>query len=147
MQESSTELDPHSREEFEESLARAGLRNTRQREHIYAIVSTRKDHPTADDVYHRAKESMPGISLATVYNCLETLTTCGLLRQVNFDRAPSRFCPNKVEHAHFYCRQTGKIYDVPLPQPALKALHKVLPEGFQAETFELSFQGTSNARN
>ena len=38
---------------------------------------------------------MPTISLATVYNCLETLTQVGLVQQVNLDRGPSRFAPTR----------------------------------------------------
>ena len=33
---------------------------------------------------------MPTISMATVYNCLETLVTCGLVKQVNIEREPTR---------------------------------------------------------
>jgi Fur family peroxide stress response transcriptional regulator len=140
-------LSEKDRADLDKALTKAGLRSTRQRESIYAIVAGRRDHPTADEVFHSAREAMPTISLATVYNCLETLTGCGLLRQVNFERAPSRFCPNRVEHAHFYDRTSGRVYDVPMPPAAVKMLHNLLPEGFRAETFELSFQGDRNPDN
>ena len=73
-----------------ERLAHSGLRNTQQREVIYRALHERRDHPTADEVYARVRPDLPSISLATVYNCLETLVQCDLVRQVNFEREPTR---------------------------------------------------------
>lgn len=61
----------------------------------------------------RVQKKLPGISLATVYNCLETLAECGLVRAVNHDRQPSRYCANLDPHAHFFCEQCGAVVDVP----------------------------------
>lgn len=134
-------LDPSYKEKLDRALSDSGLRSTRQREQVYGIIMGERDHPTADEIYARAKEAMPTISLATVYNCLETLVECGLVRQVNFERESSRFCPNLNEHAHFYCKKTGKVFDIDLPPKAVKELRAVLPAGFEMETFELSYRG------
>jgi Fur family peroxide stress response transcriptional regulator len=82
---------------------------------VYEVLLSRRDHPTSQEVFTRAKDTMPGISLATVYNCLEALTQVGLIRQVNLDRAPTRYCPNLDEHAHFHCDACGAVRDVELP--------------------------------
>lgn len=100
-----------------------------------------RDHPTADEVYARARARMPSISLATVYNCLETLVGCGLVRAVNIEREPTRFCPNLSEHAHFVDRRTGTVYDIDLPPHTLRVLRELLPDGFEAEEVEISFRG------
>jgi Fur family transcriptional regulator, peroxide stress response regulator len=63
-------------------LATSGFRFTPQREHVYAVLLEKRDHPTAEEVFIRAKRTMPEISMATVYNCLEALVKCGLVRQV-----------------------------------------------------------------
>jgi Fur family peroxide stress response transcriptional regulator len=63
-------------------------------------------------VFLRAKKRMPSISLATVYNCLEALVAWGVVKQVNLDRAPTRYCPNLQEHSHFQCESCGAISDV-----------------------------------
>ena len=123
------------------ALNRGGLRSTKQREHVFGVLLGRSDHPTADEVYARAKLEMPSISLATVYNCLETLVECSLVRQVNFEREPSRFCPNLAEHAHFYDDSHGRVYDIALPHNFLDEVRKVLPEGFEASQVDLSFRG------
>ena len=84
---------------------------------------------------------MPTISLATVYNCLETLTESGLIRTVNFEREPTRYCPNLNEHAHFYCKATGEIIDIQLKDSLLAELKDALPEGYRAEQIEIAFNG------
>ena len=76
---------------------------TKQRKVVYEILMDERDHPTASEVFLRAKAQMPGISLATVYNCLEAMTQAGLIKQVNVVREASRFCPNLRPHAHFFC--------------------------------------------
>ncbi len=128
------------------ALNRGGLRSTRQREHVFGVLLGRRDHPTADEVYARAKMEMPTISLATVYNCLDTLVECFLVRQVNFEREPSRFCPNLAEHAHFYDENHGRVYDIDLPHNFSDALKTVLPEGFEASQIDLSFRGKNNTQ-
>ena len=124
------------------ALQRKGLRSTRQRASVYEVILSKRDHPTADDILLRVRKNLPTISLATVYNCLETLVECELVRQVNLDRASTRFCPNLTPHAHFKCSQTGKIFDLTMDDESMHSLHSILPKGFQSRNFELSFTGT-----
>lgn len=129
-----------------QKLADSGLRATPQREVVYSSLLTRRDHPTAEEVFSRVKADMPTISLATVYNCLETLVQCNLIRQVNHERGPTRYCPNLRPHAHFYDEQTGSTIDVDLPPPLLEQLRSVLPPELSAAAVEITFRGKSVAR-
>jgi Fur family transcriptional regulator, peroxide stress response regulator len=126
-------------------LAHSGLRNTPQREVVYQALLARRDHPTADEVYSRVRPEMPSISLATVYNCLETLVQCDLVRQVNFERGPSRYCANLHPHAHFHDEKTGATYDISLPPEVIAHVRSVLPSGYDAKTVEITFHGQSPA--
>lgn len=126
-------------------LADSGLRSTPQREVVYSTLLKRRDHPTAEEVFSRAKVEMPTISLATVYNCLETLVQCSLIRQVNHERGPTRYCPNLRPHAHFYDEASGSTTDVELPPELLTQLRSILPPGFQAAAVEITFRGKSQA--
>jgi Fe2+ or Zn2+ uptake regulation protein len=99
---------------YAETISHNGHRLTPQRREVYEVLLAQRDHPTATEVFLRAKQRMPSISLATVYNCLETLVECGLAKQVNVERDATRYCPNLTEHGHFVCERCGKIYDVPL---------------------------------
>jgi Fur family peroxide stress response transcriptional regulator len=102
-----------------------------------------RDHPTADEVYVRAKSDRSNISLATVYNCLETLVNCGLVRAVNYEREPTRYCPNLAQHAHFQDKKTGRVYDIDLPKDVMDELKEVLPRGYEADSIEIYFHGQS----
>lgn len=126
-------------------LTDSGLRPTPQREVVFRVILEKRDHPTADEIYVRVKAEMPTISLATVYNCLETLVQCGLIRQVNLERAPTRYCPNLSEHAHFHDNTTGQVHDVELPAETMKLLRELLPPGFDASTVELTFRGSAGS--
>jgi len=137
-------LSPEYKIRLDEALARSGQRSTKQREHIFSVLLEKRDHPTADEVYARAKSDMPTISLATVYNCLETLIETRLIRQVNFEREPTRYCPNLTQHAHFYCRESGEIVDVDLSDEAIETLMKALPKGFSARHIDIAYDGKCN---
>jgi Fur family peroxide stress response transcriptional regulator len=122
-------------------LAHSGLRATPQRGVVYDVLLNKRDHPTADQVFTRVKESLPGISLATVYNCLETLVSCGLVRQVNLEREPTRYCPNLRPHAHFHDEKSGATHDIDLPPGLLDSVRSVLPAGYEASDVEITFRG------
>lgn len=127
-------------------LADSGLRPTPQREVVFKVILEKRDHPTADEIFARVKSQMPTISLATVYNCLETLVQCGLIRQVNFERAPTRYCPNLHEHAHFHDEITGEVHDIDVPADLMARLRELLPAGLDASAIELSFRGSATHR-
>jgi Fur family peroxide stress response transcriptional regulator len=132
-----------STEALAQRLSHSGLRSTPQREVIYSVLLKKRDHPTAEDVYARAKPDMPMISLATVYNCLETLVQCDLVRAVHFERGPTRYCPNLHPHAHFHDEQTGATHDIELPSGLLDQVKSVLPPHFDASSVEITFRGKS----
>lgn len=136
---SQPENAPHSAEEM---IHGAGLRMTDQRRAVYDALMVDRDHPTAVDIFTRVRTRMPGISLATVYNCLETLTGCGLVKTVQLDRGPARYCPNLSEHAHFHCEKCGKVIDLPLrPKREPHQLWDV-PKNLSITSHEVAFRGT-----
>jgi Fur family peroxide stress response transcriptional regulator len=134
-----------SPETASQKLTDSGLRTTPQREVIYSILTKKRDHPTADEVYARVKSEMPSISLATVYNCLEALVAHNLVRQVNFERGPTRYCPNLQPHAHFHDEATGSTHDVDLPTGIVDQLKAHLPDGYAASDVEITFRGRAPA--
>jgi Fur family peroxide stress response transcriptional regulator len=119
----------------------AGLRMTRQRQEIYRILIERRDHPTANEVFMRAKDGLPNLSLATVYNCLEALVQHGIIRKVNFERESSRYCPNLTGHGHFHDAATGVIHDVDFKPGANLTDVLELPPGAVIEEVEITLRG------
>jgi Fur family peroxide stress response transcriptional regulator len=128
---------PHS--QLNERLTTRGFRFTPQREQVYAVLLQKRDHPTAEEVFIRAKRQMPDISMATVYNCLDALVKCGLARQVTLERGAARFCPNMQEHCHFYCDQCESVFDIGLPDGP--GLGLALPNGFRAQRYDITIHG------
>lgn len=124
-------------QQLNERLATSGFRFTPQRQQVYDVLQEKRDHPSAEEVFLRAKHRMPEISMATVYNCLDALVTCGLVKQVNMDRGATRYCPNMHEHCHFHCDSCGGIHDIELGRDPLVPI----PSGFQPKHFELSIRG------
>ncbi len=127
-----------SSRELNDRLATSGLRFTAQRQEVLTVLRARRDHPTAEEVFIRAKRRMPEISMATVYNCLDALVRCGLVKLVMLDRGAARYCPNMAEHSHFRCEACGRIYDIEL---AREAMIPNLPKGFRLNHSEVSLSG------
>ena len=125
-------------EHLSRQLSTGGFRFTPQRQHVYDVLIEERDHPTAEEVFIRAKHQMPEISMATVYNCLDALVSCGMARQVNVDRGATRFCPNMREHGHFHCDSCGSVLDVDLPE---ELCCLTLPAGFSVGHYEIAIHG------
>lgn len=123
-----------------ERLATSGFRFTPQRQHVYNVLLQKRDHPTVEEVFMRAKEGMPDISMATVYNCLDALVKCDLVRHVNLDRSATRYCPNMKEHCHFYCDECGGIFDIDFAGNSHRSALRI-PEGFKVNQFDISIRG------
>jgi Fe2+ or Zn2+ uptake regulation protein len=130
--------------ELLERLAHSGLRQTPQRHQVYQVLVEHRDHPTAEEVFMRVKQKTPDISLATVYNCLDALVKCSVVKQVNVDRGATRYCPNMMEHSHFHCEQCGSVFDIELVDP-LVAAGATVPQGFQVKHLDLTLRGVCPA--
>jgi Fe2+ or Zn2+ uptake regulation protein len=124
--------------ELGERLATSGFRFTSQRRCVYDVLLHKRDHPTADEVFMRAKKAMPEISHATVYNCLDALVQCGLARQVTLERGATRFCPNMKEHCHYYCDTCGSVFDVALAPDSTIVPR---PKGFKIDHYDIAVHG------
>ena len=110
-------------------VIKAGMRMTQQRRAVLETILSSHDHPTAAMIYERTKANMPGISLATVYNCLESMAETGIINHLNFDNGPSRFCPNLEPHVHLLDDETNRVLDVQLKSGLRPEDVFELPEG------------------
>lgn len=134
-------MSENTSSDYESAVGHGGLRDTPQRRHVYDQLLERRDHPTATELFVRAKQSMPSISLATVYNSLETLVACGLVKQVHVDREPTRYCPNLDEHGHIICDRCSQVFDVDLATGHTMGGNWNLPKGFTVTSYEISLRG------
>jgi len=91
------------------------LKYSRQRECIKEMLITRKDHPTADDLYMDVKEIYSNISLGTIYRNLSLLVSLGEIRKLSCGEGADRFDGNLTPHNHFVCNKCGCVKDLRLP--------------------------------
>lgn len=135
--------NPSSLRAEERLRALPGLRLTAQRREVLAVLLDSRDHPGAIEIHQRASGRLDNLSLATVYNCLDTLVDHGAIRQVTGDRHNARYCANLVEHAHFYCTGCGQVFDLmPRANAEPAATLWPLPEGARADGVDVSIHGT-----
>lgn len=96
-------------------LARAGLRPTRQRVALAALLvgDGRNRHVTAEGLYAAALAAGDRVALATVYNTLRAFCAAGLLQEVTVDGSRSYFDTRLDDHPHFYWEDTAELTDAP----------------------------------
>lgn len=70
-------------------------------------------HPTADEIYDLARRSDPHISRGTVYRNLNLLVCRGEVLRVKVPDGADHFDSTLIRHYHFYCRNCGRVTDVP----------------------------------
>lgn len=112
-----------------EMLRGAGLRPTRQRVSLAALLFGRGDrHTTAENLYEEAYKAGVRISLATIYNALHQFTEAGLLRELAVDGTRTYFDTNTGDHQHFFLESEGKMIDIPMPSLKVTGIPQ-LPKG------------------
>ena len=86
-------------------------RKSKQRDAIINELCSRYDHPTAMDLYLSVRETIPNISLGTLYRNLSQLEENGMVLRIP-DGSTDRFDGNVNPHAHFKCLTCGNVYDL-----------------------------------
>ena len=98
-----------------EKIKEAGLKATPQRLAIYE--SMRKlGHASVDMVIEDLKDSFPSLTVATIYNVLESFVNTGLLTRRFSSNNKMYFDVNVYEHAHFYDQDENSYMDFHDPE-------------------------------
>ncbi len=90
-----------------------GLKVTQQRLEIYRALLEIGGHPSVETVHRRLRDSMPTLSLDTVYRTLTTFEKLGLVRRVETVTREARFEIRSEPHHHFFCERCGQLIDFP----------------------------------
>ncbi|MBQ6625400.1 MAG: transcriptional repressor [Clostridia bacterium] len=86
-------------------------RYSAQREAVLKELSSRYDHPTAEEIYFSVKKEISNISLATIYRNLTFLSDNGKAIRFNVN-GTDRFDATVETHYHFVCNRCGKVSDI-----------------------------------
>ncbi len=107
-------LDAYSDDQIASVLSEAGVRVTRQRALIYSAIASVTTHPTAEELLDTVREVDERVSLATMYNTLDTLAEHGLLRRIpgRVSGGACRYDATTSPHVHIVMPDGG-VADVP----------------------------------
>lgn len=89
----------------------SSTRNTQQKKIILQTLMC-SDHPTASQLYEIIGRDHPTISRATVFRVLAQFSEAGLINKLNLADGNARFDACTKPHAHLYCVDCGKVFDV-----------------------------------
>ncbi|WP_343781118.1 peroxide-responsive transcriptional repressor PerR [Alkalibacillus silvisoli] len=124
------------------TLKSSGVRITPQRHAVLEYLMHSMNHPTADEIYKALEGKFPNMSVATVYNNLRVFLDIGLVRELTYGDASSRFDCNTTDHYHIICNSCGKIVD--FHYPALDEVEQLAEQvtGFNVSHHRLEVYGT-----
>ena len=98
------------------ALNAPGLRVTNQRALILEIIRQGQGHLDADEVFRRARQKHPRLSLSTVYRTLQKFKELGLVEEVHFDEAHHHYeIKPSTEHHHLVCLGCGQVIEFKYP--------------------------------
>lgn len=124
-----------------ERLKAKGIRMTPQRHAILAYLLGTLSHPTADEIYRALERNFPNMSVATVYNNLRVFKDAGLVRELTYGDASSRFDANVSDHYHAICSCCGKIEDFDYPTLEMVEQQAAQETGFRVHSHRMEVYG------
>src|SRR5690606_12749214 len=96
---------------FENLFAAKGIKMTEQRWVILSAVGLSRDHPDAETVGKRARETDPEIGIATVYRTLTLFADLEIIQQHDFGDGRARYEIQTDHHHHLIDADTGEIVE------------------------------------
>ena len=89
-----------------------GMRMTEQRRVIARVLDASDDHPDVEELYRRASEVDPHISISTVYRTVRMFEDAGIIARHEFGDGRSRYeaIPDE-HHDHLIDLRSGKVIE------------------------------------
>lgn len=114
---------------------------TKQREVVLQVIRDAEQHLTANEVFVAAKDLLPSISFATVYNSLRFLKEAGHIAEIQFGNGASRFDRMTSRHDHAICTKCGKLVDIEMDLPVDILKNAAKFSKFKPESIEFTLRG------
>lgn len=122
-----------------EDVHKLGL--TKQRQVVLQVIRVATKHLTAGEVFDRAKQLLPSISFATVYNSLRFLKDAGHIAEINFGSDATRYDRITSRHDHAICTKCGKLVDIEMEHPVELVEMAAGYSNFKPESLEFTLRG------
>ena len=114
---------------------------TKQREVVLQVIRDAEQHLTANEVFVAAKDLLPSISFATVYNSLRFLKEAGHIAEIQFGNGASRFDRMTSRHDHAICTKCSKLVDIEMELPVDILKNAAKFSKFKPESIEFTLRG------
>jgi len=107
------ELQHQVRQVFTDYLEKNQQRKTNERFIILEEIYSRSDHFDAESLFTELKKKKFQISRATVYNTLELLVNCELVKKHQFSNSQAHYEKSFGfrQHDHLICIECGKVLE------------------------------------
>ncbi|MAA99102.1 MAG: transcriptional repressor [Stappia sp.] len=97
---------------LEEQCIAKGMRMTEQRRIIAGVIEGASDHPDVEELYRRAVEQDPRISISTVYRTVKLFEDAGIIERHDFRDGRARYetVPDE-HHDHLIDLKSGRVIE------------------------------------
>ena len=117
------------KDSIEQKCIVKGVKLTEQRKIIAKVMSSSKDHPDVDELYKRASNIDPKISIATVYRTIKLFAEEGIVTKHGFKGTKARYEElSESHHDHLIDIKTGEIIE--FVDDEIEKLQKKIAEKF-----------------
>lgn len=121
-------------------LLEYNIKPSMQRIAIMEYLMEHRTHPSADEIYTELSPTMPTLSKTTVYNTLKLFSEQGAALMLTIDERNANFDADTSQHAHFLCKQCGKIYDLPFSKE-VKTVEGLQMDGHEVREMHYYYKG------
>jgi Fur family ferric uptake transcriptional regulator len=123
---------------FSSYLEKHSHRKTPERFAILEEIYSNPDHFDVDELYTKMKDKKYRVSRATLYNTIELLLDCNLIRRHQFGKNMSQFEASygNKQHDHIIDVDTGKI--VEFCDPRIQLIKNTIKEHFGVDVLHHS---------
>jgi Fur family ferric uptake transcriptional regulator len=97
---------------IEKLCVEKNMRMTEQRRVVARVLSVATDHPDVEELYRRAHEVDPHISIATVYRTVRLFEEAGIIARHDFRDGRSRYEEaSETHHDHLIDMRSGRVVE------------------------------------